>query len=81
MFPKHPLARRLWLRHSTEPLPPPGGPDGSRAQAPVQVITAGGMPGWQIALIALGAAVLAAGAAVLTYRAQTAGQRVTPSAA
>ena len=37
-------------------LPPPGGSDSSTAHAPVQVITVGGMPGWQIALIAVGAA-------------------------
>lgn len=35
----------------------------------VRVVTAGGMPGWQITLIALGAALLAATAAVLLYRA------------
>ncbi|MFZ0190569.1 MAG: hypothetical protein WAL72_26930 [Streptosporangiaceae bacterium] len=35
----------------------------------VRVVTAGGMPGWQIILIALGAALLAATAAVLLYRA------------
>ncbi|MBV9208348.1 MAG: hypothetical protein JO037_23755 [Actinobacteria bacterium] len=48
---------------------PPGGP----AQAPaVGVVTAGGMPGWQIALIAVGAAVVAAAVAVLLDRARTA---------
>jgi hypothetical protein len=35
----------------------------------VRVVTAGGMPGWQITVIALGAALLAATAAVLLYRA------------
>ncbi len=41
---------------------PPGGP----AQAPAAgTVTAGGMPGWQITLIALGAALVAATAAVL----------------
>lgn len=54
------------------PLPPPGGSDGSSAPAPVQVITAGGMPGWQIALIAAGTAVLAAAVAVSLDRARTA---------
>ena len=39
----------------------------------VPVVTvAGGMPGWQIALIAIGAALVAALAAVLAYRAWTA---------
>ena len=47
---------------------PPGGP----APAPAAVVTAGGMPGWQITLIALGAAVVAATAAVLLDRARAA---------
>jgi hypothetical protein len=48
---------------------PPGGP----AQAPaVGTVTAGGMPGWQITLIALGAAVVAATTAVLLDRARAA---------
>ena len=47
-------------------IPPGGGP----AQAPaVSAVTAGGMPGWQIALIALGAALVAATAAVFLDRA------------
>ncbi len=37
----------------------------------VHTIPGGGMPGWQIALIALGAALLAATAAVLAFRAWT----------
>ena len=45
----------------------------------VRVVTAGGMPGWQITLIALGAALLAATAAVLLSRALSA--RRTPSLA
>jgi len=45
--------------------------DGGPAQASVGgVITAGGMPGWQIALIALGSALVAATAAVLLDRAR-----------
>ena len=53
------------------PLPPPdccatGG------NAPVTVITGGGMPGWQIALIAVGAALAAAILAVLLDRARAA---------
>ena len=44
--------------------------------APVRTVThtvvLGGMPGWQIALIAAGAALLAATVAVLTDRARTA---------
>jgi hypothetical protein len=57
---------------------PPGGPDGAPvspnqvpAPPPVQIhtVVAGGMPGWQIALIAVGAALIAAIAAVLVDRA------------
>jgi hypothetical protein len=48
---------------------PPGGP----TQAPADgAVTAGGMPGWQVTLIALGAAVVAATAAVLLDRARAA---------
>ena len=42
------------------------------AQVQVHTIVAGGMPGWQIALIAVGAALLAAALAVLADRALTA---------
>ena len=60
-------------------LPPPGGSGGTSAHAPVHLITEGGMPGWQIALIALGAALVAAVTAVLLDRAQLA-RRVTATA-
>jgi hypothetical protein len=40
----------------------------------VRVITAGGIAGWQVALIAAGAAVVAAAAAVCLDRALTAGR-------
>jgi hypothetical protein len=46
----------------------------------VHVINTGGMPGWQIALIAIGAALLAAAVAVLAYRA-LATRRKTATAA
>jgi hypothetical protein len=51
--------------------------------APVQVhtVVAGGMPGWQITLIALGAALLAATVAVLLDRARAARRHATPAAA
>jgi hypothetical protein len=42
-----------WDKHP--PLPPPG--------AGIHVVVVGGLPGWQIALIAIGAALLAASAA------------------
>jgi hypothetical protein len=42
---------------------------GSPPVSHVHTIVVGGMPGWQIALIAIGTALLAATAAVLAYRA------------
>ncbi|MGH3176300.1 MAG: hypothetical protein ACRDPF_20860 [Streptosporangiaceae bacterium] len=55
-------------------IPDPGGDGGSVSVAPVQapavrVVVTGGMAGWQITSIALGAALLAAAAAVLLHRA------------
>jgi hypothetical protein len=50
-------------------IPVPGdGPYGPVRAPAVRVITAGGMPGWQITLIALGAALAAAAAAVFLDR-------------
>jgi hypothetical protein len=46
---------------------PPGGPD---VPAPPVPVVAGGMAGWQITLIALGAALVAATAAVVLDRAR-----------
>jgi hypothetical protein len=58
-----------------EPVPPVGGGgDVIVAPSPPVQVVAGGMPGWQIALIALGAAVVAAAIAVLLDRAR-AGRR------
>ena len=59
------------------PVPPPGGSYGPASAAPVpatiiHLITTGGMAGWQITLIALAAALVAAAAAVLLDRARTA---------
>jgi hypothetical protein len=59
-------------------LPPSGG--GNRppqAQAPIHTIVTGGMPGWQITLIAALAALLAATLAVLLDRARTARRHPT----
>ena len=47
---------------------PPDGPYGPAAAPAVRVITAGGMPGWQITLIAIAAALVAATAAVFLER-------------
>jgi ABC-type Fe3+-siderophore transport system permease subunit len=49
-----------WNKHP--PLPP-------RHISQIHIVVIGGMPGWQIALIAAGAALLAAATAVLVYRA------------
>ena len=48
---------------------------------PVHTVIAGGMPGWQIALIAIAAAVVAAAVAVLLDRARAARRhQAAPSA-
>ena len=53
-------------------IPDPGGASGTvpatAPAAPVQVIAVGGMPGWQITLIAVAAALVAATAAVVLDR-------------
>jgi hypothetical protein len=64
------------------PVPPPGGSYGPAPAGPVpvttiHVITTGGMAGWQITLIALAAALLAATAAVFADRARAARRGVT----
>jgi hypothetical protein len=57
-----------WNKH-----PPPG--------AGSHIVVVGGMPGWQIALIAIGAALLAATAAVLADRAWTTRRKTITAAA
>jgi hypothetical protein len=59
-------------------VPPPGGYSGT-VQAPPQVhtIVTGGMPGWQITLIAVAAAVIAATVAVILDRAWAARRHLT----
>jgi len=64
-------------------VPPPGAgprilPLGPSRVAHQTVTVTGGMPGWQIALIALGAALSAAVLAVLAYRAWSARRPLTP---
>jgi hypothetical protein len=70
---------------ATIPVPDPGagyvGPVSTTPQIQVPTIVAGGMPGWQIALIAVGAALLAAAVAVLADRALTARRRAITTAA
>lgn len=61
---------------------PPGPDRPALLPAPsVHTVVGGGMPGWQIALIAIGAALFAAAAAVLLDRAHAARQSVTMRAA
>jgi hypothetical protein len=61
------------------PVPPPGGSYGPAAPVPatIHVITTGGMAGWQITLIALAAALLAAITAVFVDRARAARRSTT----
>jgi hypothetical protein len=63
---------------------PPPGQDQLPALTPVvrtRIVVTGGMPGWQITLIAVGAALLAAAAAVLLYRALIQRRQPAPKAA
>jgi len=67
-------------------MPPPGGfAPSAPAPTPVRTVThtvvVSGMPGWQIALIAAGAALLAAALAVLADRVLAARRRATLTAA
>jgi hypothetical protein len=66
-------------------IPPPGGAAPTllphRYPTVVHSVVAGGMAGWQITLIGMGAALLAAMVAVLTDRARAAHRRVRVSAA
>ena len=61
--------------------PPDPGPAGNLPAPVIHTVMAGGMPGWQIALIAAVAALVAAVLAVLADRARAARRRVAaPSA-
>lgn len=60
-------------------LPPPSGGPAGTTPAPVQTVVIGGMAGWQIALIAVSAALVAAAAAVLADRARSARRRLAPA--
>jgi hypothetical protein len=63
--------------------PPPHGPPAGAPTPPLQVhtVVVGGMAGWQIALIAIGAALFAATVAVLLDRARGTRRHGAPSAA
>jgi hypothetical protein len=58
-----------------------GGPASPGGAAVTRTIVIGGMPGWQIALIAAAAALFAAGLAVLADRLRVAHRGSVPSAA
>ena len=60
--------------------PPAGASDVAPAGPVTATVVAGGMPGWQITLIALGAALLTATAAVFLDRARTARRNVARTA-
>jgi hypothetical protein len=66
-------------------VPDPGAgylaPASVPAQVQVRTVVAGGMPGWQIALIAVGAALLAAALAVLADRVLAGRRRAAATAA
>jgi hypothetical protein len=66
-----------WNKHP--PLPPVH--IHQPVHVPVQTVVIGGMPGWQIALIAIGAALFAAAAAVLLDRKWTARRKPISTAA
>jgi hypothetical protein len=65
-----------WNKH---PPLPPGHVVGPVYKVPIRTVVVGGMPGWQIALIAIAAALLAATAAVLAYRAWTTRRQPVPT--
>ena len=64
-----------------QPADPPGYVVPASVPVQVRTIVAGGMPGWQIALIAAGAALIAAALAVLADRALAARRRAVTLAA
>jgi hypothetical protein len=67
-----------WDKHPPLPL---GHVVGPVDKAPVHTVVIGGMPGWQITLIAAGAALLAAVLAVLLDRARATRRHITAPAA
>jgi hypothetical protein len=75
----------LVATHAFAMVLPGGGGYVAPASVPAQIqyrtIVAGGMPGWQIALIAVGTALLAAAVAVLADRARAARRQAVRMAA
>ena len=82
------LAGAIFISASVTPaafayiVPPAGGPGTVQAPPPhAQAIASGGMPGWQITLIAAGAAVAAAVIAVILDRSRAARRHITHATA
>jgi anthranilate phosphoribosyltransferase len=69
------------LASGQPPHPPPGWYKHPPLPAHTHTVGTGGMPGWQITLIAAAAVVLAAAMAVTVYRIRAARRRVTASTA
>jgi hypothetical protein len=69
------IAGALPAHASSVLFPPPHGGPGTPPAGPVapvvRVMVAGGMPGWQVALITIAASLVSATAAVLVCRART----------
>ena len=79
--PPSPVGRRFMLI-TIRPGPElPGGTAASPFPAPAHPAVSGGMPGWQITLIAIGAALLIAAVALLLDRAWTTRRRPTATVA
>jgi hypothetical protein len=66
---------------ASPPPEPPGWDKHPPLPTDAHALVTGGMPGWQIALIAAGAALLGAALAVAVYRLRAARRRVTVSTA
>jgi hypothetical protein len=69
------------LASGQPPHPPPGWYKHPPLPAHAHTAAAGGMPGWQVTLIAAAAVLLAAALAVIVYRIRGARRRVTASTA
>ncbi len=75
------LASAALARPSFAMVPPPEAPAGATHSLVTATVVTGGMPGWQITLIAVSAALLTATAAVLLDRARTARRNMSRTAA